>query len=84
VRAWHSSKPTAVSGWDVSEMLSTLVTFHIEDETRVVRSSLSPGPAIVAFLDKPAPLSSPPPPEVTIRTAQCVSREMTLFYDYET
>lgn len=33
------------------QMLSTRVTFDIENETRVVRPSLSP--AIAAFLDKP-------------------------------
>jgi hypothetical protein len=49
---------------------STLVNFDIENETRVVRSSLFSAKA--AFLDK----TSPPPPEVTIRTAQWVSRKI--------
>ena len=35
------------------EMLSTLVRFDIENETRAVKSFLSP--AIAAFLDKPTP-----------------------------
>jgi hypothetical protein len=62
------------------QMLSALVPFDIENETRVVRSSLSA--TIAAFLDKPAFSFFPlPPPEVTIRTAYCVSREMTRFYD---
>ena len=37
------------------EMLSTLVRFDIENETRAVMSFLSP--AIAAFLDKPTPRS---------------------------
>jgi predicted acyl esterase len=52
------------------EMLSTLVTFDIENEkTRVVRSSLSP--VIAAFPDKTSHL------EGTTRTAQF----MTQLYD---
>jgi hypothetical protein len=56
------------------EMLSTLVTFDIENGTHVVKSL---SPAIAAFLDKPSP-------EVTVRTVQRVSRKMTQFYDNET
>ena len=57
-------------------MLSTLVTFDIENETGVARSSLSS--VIEAFFDKTSPR------KVTIRTAQCVSRKMTRVYEYET
>ena len=78
-------KRAAVPGWEVNEQfspndprnaLSTLVTFDVENEMRVVRSSLSP--ATAAFLDKTSP------PEGTIRTAQSASRKMTQFYDNET
>jgi len=57
-----------------TQMLSTLVTYNIENETNVVRSSLLP--AIAAFLDKTSVFFLPPP-KVAFRTAQCVSRKMT-------